>query len=79
MDNNEIVKKSNLRETTFNENAQEIKDIKEKLIAVIKIILGGDKFASEYLLLNLISKIHTRKNELVLGNLCTNLVGVNKT
>lgn len=40
------------------------------------MVLGGDLLASEYLLLNLISKVHTRQNELILGNISINLNGL---
>lgn len=48
----------------------------EKILAILKMILGGDEVSAEYLLLNLISKVHTRKDALVLGNLSINLTNM---
>jgi len=40
------------------------------------MILLGDSLAAEYLLLNIISKPHTRKDALILGNISTNISGL---
>ncbi len=40
------------------------------------MILNGDAMAAEYVLLNLISKVHTRKDALILGNLTLNLTNI---
>ena len=53
-----------------------IREIKEKIKAVFKIVLGGDDLAAEYLLLNLISRVHTRETDIILGNIATNLTGL---
>lgn len=47
-------------------------------MAVLKLILGGDIDACEYLLMTILSKIHTRQAELILGNLSTNIAKVGK-
>ena len=70
------MKKSEINETSINKVSQELKDIKERLKAVVKIALGGDDVAAEYFIMNVISRVHTRKNELVLGNLCTNISNI---
>eukprot|EP00349_Pseudokeronopsis_sp_Brazil_P009239 CAMPEP_0202969578 /NCGR_PEP_ID=MMETSP1396-20130829/15366_1 /ASSEMBLY_ACC=CAM_ASM_000872 /TAXON_ID= /ORGANISM="Pseudokeronopsis sp., Strain Brazil" /LENGTH=93 /DNA_ID=CAMNT_0049697287 /DNA_START=536 /DNA_END=817 /DNA_ORIENTATION=+ len=38
----------------------ELKEAKEKLNAVLKLALAGDVVASEYIVMTLISKVHTR-------------------
>ena len=49
----------------------------QKLLAVLKLLLKGDEIASEFLLLNLISKVHTRLPEgIPLGHLNINLYGL---
>lgn len=53
-----------------------MKEVKEKFIAVLKLVLGGDLKAAEYLLLNLISRVHTRHAELILGNLSINFANL---
>jgi hypothetical protein len=40
------------------------------------MILNNDPIASEYLLLNLLSKVHTRKDAFILGNLSLNLTNI---
>ena len=41
------------------------------------MILNGDAMAAEYVLLNLISKVHTRKDAFILGSVTLNLTNVN--
>lgn len=49
----------------------------QKLTAVFKLLLRGDGLASQYLLLNLISKVHTRTPEgTPIGHLNINLSGL---
>lgn len=51
-------------------------ETREKLIYVFKLLLNGDELAAEYLLLSLLSKVHTRKDAFILGNLSINLSNV---
>lgn len=56
---------------------QELFKTWQKLKAVFKLILKGDEVASEFLLLNLISKVHNRTPEgFILGHLNINLYGL---
>ena len=50
---------------------------RDKLLAIFKLILNGDQLAADYLLLCLLSKVHSRKDCLLLGNLPINLSNVN--
>jgi hypothetical protein len=40
------------------------------------MIVGGDAMAAEYILLNIISRVHTRKDALILGNLTLNVSNI---
>jgi len=46
---------------------------REKLRNVILALLGGDEMASEYIIFNLLSRVHSRKDPLALGNFPINL------
>jgi len=48
------------------------------LKAIFKLILGGDETASEFAVLNLFSRIHTRSEGLVIGQLPLNLTNLDK-
>jgi hypothetical protein len=51
-------------------------DTKSKLLAVLKMVLGGDALASEYLLISILSKIVNKQSDLLLGNLSINLTNL---
>lgn len=51
-------------------------DIRGHLIQYISSVLGEDKLASEYLLLNFLSKIFRRTENLSLGKLSINIFGI---
>ena len=48
----------------------------ERITKIFSEMLGGDSVTGEYLLLNLISRVHTRKDALTLGNLSVNLTNI---
>lgn len=58
---------SNLREN--------VDDIRESLIQHIASYFGNDKLVAQYVLLNMISKVVTRKHGILIGNLSLNLTG----
>jgi hypothetical protein len=43
---------------------------------VLKLLLNNDELAAEYMLLSLLSKVHTRKDAFILGNLSINLSNI---
>eukprot|EP00850_Spirogloea_muscicola_P006522 SM000031S11531 [mRNA] locus=s31:132741:136243:- [translate_table: standard] len=49
--------------------------LRASLLAALAGLLGGDRLAAEYLLLHLLSRVHTRNDLAVLGKLSLNLVG----
>jgi hypothetical protein len=51
------------------EHAQEIKEAHEKVVAVLKLILGGDKLAAEFVFLGLISKVYSRETGMLIGGI----------
>lgn len=56
---------------------QELSKAGQKLIAIFKLILKGDENAANYLLFNLLSKVHQRTPEgQAFGHLNINLRGV---
>ena len=53
-----------------------MKEVSEKILNVLKWILGGDRHAAEWALLSLVSKVYKREAAFMLGNLSSNLSGV---
>eukprot|EP00850_Spirogloea_muscicola_P020123 SM000207S06198 [mRNA] locus=s207:93308:96925:- [translate_table: standard] len=49
--------------------------LRASLLAALAGVLGGDRLAAEYLLLHLLSRVHTRTELAALGKLSLNLVG----
>ncbi|CDW86598.1 mini-chromosome maintenance complex-binding protein [Stylonychia lemnae] len=76
LNNNQLLKRSQVNNMTLNNYSQDLKEAREKLKAILKMILEGDQVASEFTLLNIISKAHTRKDGFILGNISTNLCGI---
>lgn len=76
LNNNPALKASSVAADTLVKETHFYQDTKAKLLAVLKLILGGDSFASEYIIMNLISRIHNRQNELLLGKLNINLTNL---
>jgi hypothetical protein len=62
--------------TLVQEHSQYLKEGKDKAVAILNLILGSDIEASEYLLLSLLSRVHTRKTGLVIGNVPLNISNV---
>lgn len=56
--------------------AEQLSEIKGKIIAVLKLLLNGDAIAAEYLLMNILARVHTRKDAFLLGNLALNITNV---
>jgi len=50
-------------------------EAKQKALAILKLILG-DTEAAEYLLISILSRVHTRSSGLILGNVPLNISGV---
>ena len=51
-------------------------DAKQQLLALFADLLGGDTLAAEYLLLHLVSRVHSRNDTMALGKFSLNLVHV---
>ncbi|ORX91169.1 hypothetical protein K493DRAFT_317462 [Basidiobolus meristosporus CBS 931.73] len=66
-------------ESRVAELRQEAESIRSKLIEYLASSLGGDQLAAEFLLLQLMSYVHTRKSGLCLGNLSLNICKVPDT
>lgn len=47
-------------------------------MAVLTLILKGDKVAAEYLLISLMSRVHNRDTGLMIGNIATNITNLTK-
>ncbi len=56
--------------------AKEFKETREKVLAVLKIILNGDALAAEFTLLNMLAKPYQRQDGFLLGNYTINLSGM---
>eukprot|EP00347_Sterkiella_histriomuscorum_P016942 403351260 len=76
LNTNQLLRKSDVTQQTIVQHSNDIADARNKFIAIAKLILNNDSVAAEYLLLNLISKVHTRKDGLVLGNVSINISNI---
>lgn len=72
----QILRRSDVDKQTITDHATDISEARDKLLAILKLILNNDSLAADYLLLNLISRVHTRKDGLILGNFGINLSNV---
>ncbi|KAK9721279.1 hypothetical protein K7432_003543 [Basidiobolus ranarum] len=66
-------------ESHIAELRQEMETIRPKLIEYLASSLGGDQLAAEFLLLQLMSYVHTRKSGFCVGNLSLNICNVPET
>lgn len=73
LNSNYAFKKSLANESTVKNESEQLSETREKLLAVLKILVNGDLIAAEYILLCLLSKVHTRKDTFILGNLSLNV------
>lgn len=69
----EMKEKEEKSENSLEKHQEWIQEAREKLLAVLKILLCGDELAAEYTLLALLSGVHSRQNGLAIGQLCINL------
>jgi len=76
INNNRVLKRAEANEQIVVKEGSQMAEIREKIVAVIKMIVGGDAMAAEYILLNVISRVHTRKDALILGNLTLNVSNI---
>ncbi|XP_010525516.1 PREDICTED: mini-chromosome maintenance complex-binding protein-like [Tarenaya hassleriana] len=54
------------------------KEIRESLMKYLTGLLGNDDIAAQFVLLHLLSKVHGRVDDVVVGKLSLNLTGLNK-
>ena len=77
INNNRVLKRAEVNDQIVKNEGVHLAETREKIIAVIKMIVGGDTMAAEYILLNIISRVHTRKDALILGNVTLNISNIN--
>lgn len=53
-----------------------LSEAKQKIMAVLSLIFGGDKVTAEYCLVNLISRVYHTEGTLHIGNVPINITGV---
>lgn len=73
LNTNLVLPKAHANETLVKNAHEQLSETREKILSVLKMIIGGDLVSAEYLLMCLISKVHTRKDAFILGNLSLNL------
>ncbi|XP_076891358.1 mini-chromosome maintenance complex-binding protein-like, partial [Bidens hawaiensis] len=56
-----------------------IKELRESLLHHLTIVLGGDELAARFMLLHLLSKVHTRADSIAVGKLSLNLTTFDKS
>ena len=54
------------------------KEAKDKVVAVLKMILNNDKLAADYAFLALISRVYKRETGLLIGGIHPNISGISK-
>ena len=64
-------------ETIISDQSQMLSEAKQKIIAVLTLIFGGDKVTAEYCLVNLISRVYHTEGALQIGNVPINITGLN--
>lgn len=69
----EMAAKEEAGELALEKHAEWVSEAREKLLAVLKLVLCGDQVAAEYTLVSLLSAVHSRQNGLALGHVCVNL------
>ncbi|CAA0837963.1 Mini-chromosome maintenance complex-binding protein [Striga hermonthica] len=55
-----------------------IKEVRESLIGHLAAVLGNDRMAAQYMLLHLLSRVHTRVDSIAVGKLSLNLTCLGK-
>lgn len=70
--------KSKVTKDFIKEHSQTIKEAKDKLLAVLKMIFAGDKLAAEFAFLGLISRVYKRETGLLIGGVQPNISGISK-
>lgn len=53
-----------------------LSEAKQKIVAVLALIFGGDKVTAEYCLVNLISRVYHTEGTLHIGNVPLNITGL---
>lgn len=56
-----------------------VKEIRESLLHYLKVVLGDDELAANFMLLHLLSKVHSRVDSFAVGKLSLNLTGFDKS
>lgn len=67
---------SEVTESVIADNSQMLSDAKQKIVAVLSLIFGGDKVTAEYCLVNLISRVYHTEGTLHIGNIPLNITGL---
>ncbi len=60
------------------EHSQQIKEARDKVSAVLKLILGGDRLAADFAFLGIISRVYLRETGLLIGGVQPNIAGISK-
>lgn len=69
---------TDITETFIPNNSTLLSEAKQKIVAVLSLIFGGDKVAAELCLVNLISRVYHTEGTLQLGNMPINITGLQK-
>ncbi|XP_023771001.1 mini-chromosome maintenance complex-binding protein [Lactuca sativa] len=56
-----------------------VKGIRESLLHYLKVVLGDDELAAHFMLLHLLSKVHSRVDSFAVGKLSLNLTSLDKS
>lgn len=59
-------------------SGEELENASQKLLAIFKLIFKGDCLASQYLLSNILSKVHSRESAMPLGQFNINITNLSQ-
>lgn len=74
--NNPVLKKKQATSAIVKSLEDNLSETRDKILAILKLILNGDAFAAEYLMVSWLSRVHTRKDAFIIGHLPINITGV---
>jgi len=65
-----------ISDSYISEHSEDLKGAYAKCVAFLRLFMGGDRLAAEYLLLGLISRVYRREVGLMIGDLNINVSGL---
>ena len=64
---------SEISDQFFAQNSVKVQEAFSKIVAMLKLILNGDRVAANYLIISLISRVFKREGSFILGQVNINI------